>query len=151
MISVQPGSSVTWTNNDPQQHHTVTSRQGVSEPTHCLNGRAFVGNSPTIEVWPGQKLIWYVFNLDLGTLFHNFHVHSMRWEFAGESADVRTISPAESFVLKTVAPEVIHMDRLPAALRADIEELQEARKNPKVLERKRLRASFRSTATFTTT
>jgi len=142
VISVQPGSSVTWTNNDPQQHHTVTSRLGANEPTHCLNGRAFVGNSPTIEVWPGQKLIWYVFNLDLGTLFHNFHPHAMRWEFAGESADVRTISPAESFVLKTVAPEVIHMDRLPAGLRADIEELQEAKKKPKGARKKTFKGEF---------
>jgi len=142
VVPVQPGSSVTWTNNDPQQHHTVTSKQGVSQPTHCLNGRAFVGNSPTIEVWPGQKLIWYVFNLDLGTLFHNFHVHAMRFEFAGESADVRTISPAESFVLKTVAPEVIDLDRLPTGLCTAISDLQDKKKRPKGVRKITFKGEF---------
>lgn len=131
VVSVQPGNTVTWTNNDPQQHHTVTSKDGVSLPTHCLNGRAFVGNSPTIEVNPGQEMRWYVFNLDLGALFHNFHVHAMRFEFAGEVVDVRAISPAESFVIKTEAPHVVHLDRLSAGLRQSIEHLQESKRKPK--------------------
>ena len=83
-----------------------------------------------------------MFNLDLGTLFHNFHLHAMRFEFAGQSADVRTISPAESFVLETVAPEVIHLDRLPSGLRAAIFSLQEEKKKPKGARRHTFKGEF---------
>jgi hypothetical protein len=34
-------------------------------PSFCLNGRSFVGNTPTILAEAGQKIRWYVFNLDL--------------------------------------------------------------------------------------
>ena len=30
----------------------------------------------------GQKIRWYVFNLDLSMGWHNFHVHGQRWQFA---------------------------------------------------------------------
>ena len=32
---------------------------GGGAPTYCLNGRAYVGNTPTIEVAPGERLRWY--------------------------------------------------------------------------------------------
>jgi hypothetical protein len=33
-----------------------------------------VGNTPAIVAHAGQKIRWYVFNLDLGMGWHNFHV-----------------------------------------------------------------------------
>jgi hypothetical protein len=63
-----------------------------------------VGNTPTIVAQAGQRIRWYVFNLDLGEVWHNYHTHSQRWDFAGHTIDVRSISPAESFVVETVAP-----------------------------------------------
>ena len=40
-------------------------------PTLCINGRGFVGNSPTIVARVGQRIRWYVFNVDMGSGSHN--------------------------------------------------------------------------------
>ncbi len=115
-IQIGVGGSVTWTNLT-NQHHTVTAKEGSSMPTHCINGRGFVGNSPTVLARAGQDIRWYVFNLDLGAEWHNFHLHAMRWQFAGATIDVRSISPAESFTVDTKAPPVILLPK-------DIEDAQ---------------------------
>lgn len=105
-ISVAPGGTITWTNNS-QFHHTATGKDGAGINTQCLNGRGFVGNSPTIIGYQGQKIRWYIFNLDVGHEFHNFHPHSQRWKLAGENINVRSLSPAESFQVETEVPSVI--------------------------------------------
>lgn len=79
------------------------------------DGRCFIGNTPTVVARAGQKIRWYVFNLDLSMNWHNFHPHAQRWKFANETIDVRGISPAESFVVETTAPPVL---MLPEALEA---------------------------------
>jgi hypothetical protein len=73
----------------------------------------------------------YVFNLDLGMNWHNFHPHGQRWRFANEAIDIRSIGPAESFVVETKAPPVLllppglehchepHKDSKPFHLRGD--------------------------------
>ena len=81
-----------------------------------MNGRAYVGNTPTVEVEAEERLRWYVFNLDFGGVWLNFHPHSTRWELPvppGGAADVRSLSPAESFVADTIAPPAL---RLPCIL-----------------------------------
>jgi plastocyanin len=125
MIGV--GGTVRW-ENQSQQHHTVTSRQGAAMATHCFNGRGFVGNSPTIVARSGQRIRWYVFNLDIGETWHNFHPHSMRWQFAGETIDVRSLGPAESFVVETAAPPVL-------LLTEDMERIQKQQHRPKDAKR----------------
>lgn len=127
---VRPNRKVTWINNS-QEHHTATSRLGATLPTHCINGRAFIGNTPTIVCDAGAKIRWYLFNLDLGRDWHNFHVHAMRWTFAGETIDVRSLGPAESFVMDTVAPEPFKIDRLPDELAAEIDCIQNPKDRPK--------------------
>jgi FtsP/CotA-like multicopper oxidase with cupredoxin domain len=117
------GGTVRW-ENQSQQHHTVTSRQDAAMATHCFNGRGFVGNSPTILARSGQRIRWYVFNLDIGETWHNFHPHSMRWQFAGETIDVRSLGPAESFVVETVAPPVL-------LLTEEMERIQKQQHRPK--------------------
>lgn len=97
---------VTWTNNGPSPH-SVVERGGDSLPSFCFNGRSFVGNTPTIVAHAGQPIRWYVFNLDLGGVWHNFHPHAQRWRFANETIDVRSIGPAESFIVETEAPPVL--------------------------------------------
>ena len=62
-VTVGVGGTVRWINNS-DFHHTVTSKQGAAMPTHCINGRGFVGNTPTIVGRSGQRIRWYVFNLD---------------------------------------------------------------------------------------
>jgi plastocyanin len=105
-ITVGVGGTVTWINN-ADTHHTVTSKLGASMPTHCINGRGFVGNSPTVVGRSGQRIRWYVFNLDTSLKWHNFHPHAMRWKFGGESIDSRSMGPAESFVVESEIPPVL--------------------------------------------
>jgi plastocyanin len=132
-VHVQPGGKVRWTAPSVQTH-TVTEN-GAGLPSYCLNGRSFVGNTPTIVAHAGQKIRWYVFNLDLGMGWHNFHVHGQRWQFAQETVDTRSIGPAESFVVDTVAPPVV-------LLPPDIEAQQPPHHRPKDAKAYQLRGDF---------
>ena len=105
---VKPGGKVRWTPGTIL--HTITE-DGGGIPSPCFNGRTFVGNTPTIVARAGQRIRWYVFNLDLGMSWHNFHPHGQRWHFAQEAIDIRSIGPAESFVVETVAPPVLLLPR----------------------------------------
>ncbi|GAC1524820.1 MAG: hypothetical protein NVS2B8_09120 [Vulcanimicrobiaceae bacterium] len=105
-VTVGIGGTVSWINFGPNQHSVVESG-GDSLPSYCFNGRSFVGNTPTIVAHAGQRIRWYVFDLDLGMSWHNFHTHGQRWRFADETIDVRSIGPAESFMVETVAPPVM--------------------------------------------
>ena len=120
-MRVRPGGKVRWTAGTIL--HTVTE-DGAGIPTFCFNGRAFIGNTPTIVARSGQRIRWYVFNLDLGMNWHNFHLHAQRWTFAHENIDVRSIGPAESFIVDTVAPPAL-------LLPLDIEKRQDSRHRPK--------------------
>jgi FtsP/CotA-like multicopper oxidase with cupredoxin domain len=105
-VTVGVGGQVSWFNSGPSLH-SVVEQGGDSLPSFCLNGRSFVGNTPTIATTTGQKIRWYVFNLDLSMGWHNFHTHAQRWKVAGEAIDIRSIGPAESFVFETTAPPVL--------------------------------------------
>jgi plastocyanin len=105
-ITIDVGGTVRWENHS-QFHHTVTSKQGATIPTHSINGRGFVGNSPTIVGRTGQRIRWYVYNLDTSMTWHNFHPHAMRWKFAGENIDIRSMGPAESFAVEAEFPPVV--------------------------------------------
>jgi len=105
-VVVGVGGQVIWTNSGPSLH-SVVEQGGDSLPSYCLNGRSFVGNTPTIIAETGQKIRWYVFNLDLGMGWHNFHTHAQRFRFANETYDARSLGPAESFVVETVTPPVL--------------------------------------------
>jgi plastocyanin len=137
-VSVLPGGTVRWyyPPGPPGEttQHTVTENGG-GLPSFCLNGRSFVGNTPTIIAHAGQKIHWYVFNLDLGMTWHNFHPHAQRWNFADATVDVRSLSPAESFVVETIAPPVI---KLPHA----IEKTQKPPHRPKEAKPYKLRGDF---------
>ena len=132
-VHILPGGKVRWTAGTVQTH-TVTEN-GAGLPSFCLNGRSFVGNTPTIAAHAGQKLHWYVFNLDLGMGWHNFHVHGQRWKFANETIDSRSIGPAESFMVETTAPPVI-------LLPADIAATQDPQHRPRDARPYHLRGDF---------
>ena len=106
-----------WTNNETEAGHDhIVIADGGGAATFCLNGRAYVGNTPTIEVDAGERLRWYLFNLDLGGMWHNFHPHSARWRLPtppGGAADVHSLSPVESFITDTEVPPAL---RLPCEL-----------------------------------
>lgn len=105
-VTIGVGGQVTWINDGPSQH-SILERGGDNLPSYCFNGRSFVGNTPTIVAHAGQRIRWYVFDLDLGMNWHNFHPHGQRWRFANETIDVRSIGPAESFIVETEAPPVL--------------------------------------------
>lgn len=113
-IAIRPGSTVTWVHVGTFPH--IVFAPGGGAATFCLNGRTFVGNTPTIEAEAGERLRWYVLNLDLGSMWHNFHPHATRWQLPappGGASDVHALSPAESFVADTEVPEPV---RLPCEL-----------------------------------
>ncbi len=105
-VSIGIGGQITWLNSGPSQH-SVVEVGGDNLPSYCFNGRSFVGNTPTVVAHAGQRIRWYVFNLDLGMNWHNFHPHGQRWQFANQMVDVRSIGPAESFIVDTEAPPVL--------------------------------------------
>lgn len=106
-VTVAPGGTVTWTHVGAQPH-TVTEQGGAgSLESMCINGRTFATNTPVIDVKTGARLRWYVFNLDFGTLWHNFHPHGQRWTWGAEPVDTRSLGPAESFVADTTGPVVL--------------------------------------------
>lgn len=134
VIRVNPGGRVRW-RNESTQHHTATSRAGASIPSHCFNGRAFIGNSPTIVGRTGQTIRWYVFNLDLGHEWHNFHTHSQRWTLGDETIDVRSLGPAESFMVETQVPPVL-------VLTPAMEAIQDPKKRPRGTHLYHLKGDF---------
>ena len=133
-VTVGVGGQVTWTNNGPSQH-SVVERGGDNVPSYCFNGRSFVGNTPTIIAHKGQRIRWYVFNLDLSMNWHNFHPHAQRWRFANETIDVRSIGPAESFIVETTAPPVL-------LLSPELEKCQHPDHRPKGSKQYHLRGDF---------
>jgi FtsP/CotA-like multicopper oxidase with cupredoxin domain len=62
---------------------------------NTVNGRAFVGNTPTFRARINETVEWQV--LALGNEHHTFHLHGHRWRHAGEFIDTRNVGPAESF------------------------------------------------------
>jgi plastocyanin len=133
-VPIGVGGTVTWINEGPSQH-SVVEAGGDSLPSYCFNGRSFVGNTPTIVAHSGQRIRWYVFDLDLGMGWHNFHPHSQRWTFADQPVDVRSLGPAESFVLDTVVPPVL-------LLPEDIAKGQRPGRHPKGAKEYHLRGDF---------
>ncbi len=131
-VRIRPGGKVRWT---PGTIQHIIVEDGAGFPSFCLNGRSFVGNTPTIVANAGQRIRWYVFNLDLSMGWHNFHTHGQRFRFGGETMDARSIGPAESFVVETVAPPAM-------LLPEDIEEAQEEYHRPKDAKRYLLRGDF---------
>src|SRR3989442_3133279 len=121
IVQVAPGDSVTWRNDESEANHDhIVVADGGGAATFCLNGRAFVGNTPTVVADSGRRLRWYLFNLDIGGVWHSFHPHSARWRLpspSGGAGDVHALSPVETFVTDTEVPRAV---RLPCAL----EELQ---------------------------
>ncbi|MEU3354387.1 galactose oxidase-like domain-containing protein [Streptomyces sp. NPDC037389] len=104
-VQVAPGGKVVWTNAG--QHEHIVFAPGAGGSSLCLNGRSYVGNTPTIVADAGQRLRWYLINLDLATEWHNVHTHAARWKIPtppGGSADVHPLSPTEGFTIDTVVP-----------------------------------------------
>src|SRR5207248_10848487 len=100
---VAPGATVSWFNSGSHEHSVFAEGGGGS--AFCLNGRSSVGNTPTIVAEAGQRLRWYLLNLDLNGVWHNIHTHAARWQLPtppGGAIDVHPLSPTEGL---TIDPE----------------------------------------------
>jgi len=106
-VTVGMGGMVTWETKGINKH-TATEAAAGTLPSYSLNGRTFVGSTLIVVAESGQRIRWYVFNLDLQMMtWHNFHLHGARWRWAGDVVDTRGLSPAESFVADTVVLPVV--------------------------------------------
>lgn len=104
-VTVAPGGTVTWFNSGHHDH--IVFAGGGGGASFCLNGRSYVGNTPTIVAEPGQRLRWYLVNLDVGDTWHNFHPHAARWQLPappGGAVDVHPLSPVQGFTIDTEVP-----------------------------------------------
>jgi FtsP/CotA-like multicopper oxidase with cupredoxin domain len=64
---------------------------GISQDFHCINGYAYLGNTPTPQVKVGNRVRWRV--VALGNDFHTFHIHGHTWNFGGQFTDCVVIGP----------------------------------------------------------
>jgi FtsP/CotA-like multicopper oxidase with cupredoxin domain len=61
-----------------------------------VNGRAFIGNTPTFRARIGELVEWDV--LAIGSEHHTFHLHGHRWKAPdGRFVDNVTVGPADAF------------------------------------------------------
>lgn len=66
---------------------------------NTINGRAFLGNTPTFQAKVGDTVEWNV--IALGELFHTFHTHGHRWMSpSGVPIDNQEIGPGGSFRIR---------------------------------------------------
>ena len=77
-------------------HTFDPSITGLRGTYYCVNGKAYAGNTPTLEARVGQRVRFHVYGID--NFFHTFHLHGHRWSEAdGRIVDNKTFGPADSF------------------------------------------------------
>jgi hypothetical protein len=61
---------------------------------HCINGRSFAGNTPTMRAVEGEEVAMHV--IDMNNDWHTFHLHGHRWaDGSGKFIDSPTVGPSE--------------------------------------------------------
>jgi manganese oxidase len=74
---------------------------GIPRVLHCINGRTYAGNTPTIRAKVGQSVELHVIGGDSN--FHTFHIHGHRWRDAsGAFVDCPTFGPNETITASFV-------------------------------------------------
>jgi FtsP/CotA-like multicopper oxidase with cupredoxin domain len=82
-------------------HTWDPSITGLKDVFYCINGRAYAGNTPTLEAKVGERVAFNVYGVD--NFFHTFHLHGHRWREAdGTIIDNRSFGPADSFRFEIV-------------------------------------------------
>ena len=68
---------------------------------HCINGRAYAGNTPTLTARAGEDVEIHAFGMDSN--FHTFHIHGHRWrDPAGTFIDNPAMGPNECVTARFV-------------------------------------------------
>jgi len=60
----------------------------------CINGRCFIGNTPTFHARVGERVRWRIGSL--GKENHVFHIHGHRWLSRGKFTDTLILGPAST-------------------------------------------------------
>jgi manganese oxidase len=63
-----------------------------------INGRAFIGNTPTFRARVGQEVQWDV--LAIGDDFHVYHPHGHRWMRNGAPVDSEVLGPSSTLRIR---------------------------------------------------
>ena len=80
-------------------HDLLPTATGINKSFSCVNGRAFPGNTPTLETTVGDRVAFYVYGMDNN--FHTFHVHGHRWtNSSGVVVDNDTFGPGDTLVVE---------------------------------------------------
>jgi FtsP/CotA-like multicopper oxidase with cupredoxin domain len=82
-------------------HSLLPPATGLRKPFHCINGRAYAGNTPTLRSRVGQRVAQHV--VVMNNDFHTYHLHGHRWRDPdGRVVDNVTVGPADSYSLEFV-------------------------------------------------
>lgn len=82
-------------------HNLPPQITGIPRLLHCINGRSFAGNTPTIRARVGQRVAIHVVGMDSN--FHTFHIHGHRWrDPSGVFVDCPTVGPNETITASFV-------------------------------------------------
>ncbi len=80
-------------------HDLLPTATGLDQSFSCVNGRAFAGNTPTLEATVGDRVAFYVYGIDNN--FHTFHVHGHRWTTpSGVVVDNETFGPGDTLAVE---------------------------------------------------
>jgi len=85
----------------PRRENIVVFSEHLGFQT--INGRAFIGNTPTFRSRVGEAVQWNV--MAIGDSHHTYHLHGHRWRFAGQNIDTRNVGPAESWKFRITEDE----------------------------------------------
>jgi hypothetical protein len=82
-------------------HQLPPSVTRLRESFHCINGRAYAGNTPTLTARVGEDVEIHAFGMDSN--FHTFHIHGHRWrDPAGAFIDNPAMGPNECVTARFV-------------------------------------------------
>jgi FtsP/CotA-like multicopper oxidase with cupredoxin domain len=82
-------------------HAMAPPATGLDRQFQAINGRAYAGNTPTVQAKVGQDVAFHVFGMDSN--FHTFHVHGHRWKDpSGQFVDSPTVGPNETVTARFI-------------------------------------------------
>jgi FtsP/CotA-like multicopper oxidase with cupredoxin domain len=82
-------------------HSLAPPITGLKRQFQCINGRAFAGNTPSIQSKVGQDVAIHVMGMDSN--FHDFHIHGHRWKDpSGTFVDTPAVGPNETITARFI-------------------------------------------------
>ena len=73
----------------PTKQLTLQLFHALGNDATCINGRQYLGNTPTIVSGPGTQMRFGV--VGMGSEFHTFHLHGHRWVIPGPGGNSQAV------------------------------------------------------------